>query len=71
MSLRQIAVLIVLHRSFRGGGEAKRRGLAWREAREVEAVTGKGLRAELGGQKVIIGNARLFESEVIPSRFNS
>jgi len=46
--------------------EAKRRGLAWGEAGRVEAVTGKGLRAELGGQKLIIGNARLFEGELIP-----
>jgi Zn2+/Cd2+-exporting ATPase len=46
--------------------EAKRRGLTWREAGEVEAVNGKGLRAEFDGQKAIIGNSRLFEGEVIP-----
>ncbi|MCK9285494.1 MAG: cadmium-translocating P-type ATPase [Rhodocyclaceae bacterium] len=46
--------------------EAKRRGLTWTEASEVEAVTGKGLRAQVDGQKVIIGNAKLFENEAIP-----
>ena len=46
--------------------EAQRRGLTWREAGEVEAVTGKGLRAELDGKKIAIGNARLFEGEAIP-----
>jgi Cd2+/Zn2+-exporting ATPase len=45
---------------------AKRRGLSWKEAGDVEAVTGKGLRAELDGQKIAIGNARLFEGEAIP-----
>ena len=46
--------------------EAKRRGLSWGEAGEVEAVTGKGLRAEFDGQKIAIGNAKLFEGEAIP-----
>ncbi len=46
--------------------EAKRRGLTWSEAGEVEAVTGKGLRAEFDGQKTAIGNARLFDGETIP-----
>jgi Cd2+/Zn2+-exporting ATPase len=46
--------------------EAKRRGLSWREAGEIEAVTGKGVRAEFDGKKVAIGNARLFEGETIP-----
>ncbi len=46
--------------------EAKRRGLSWRETGDVEAVTGKGLRAELDGQKIAIGNVRLFEGEAIP-----
>ena len=46
--------------------EAKGRGLSWDEAGEVEAVTGKGVRAEFGGQKIAIGNARLFEGEAIP-----
>lgn len=45
---------------------AKARGLIWIEAGEVEAVTGKGLRAQFDGQKVVIGNARLFEDEAIP-----
>jgi len=46
--------------------EAKRRGLSWGEAGEVEAVTGKGLRAEFDGKKVIVGNAGLFDGEPIP-----
>ncbi len=46
--------------------EAKRRGLTWGEAGEVEAVTGKGVRAEFEGQKVAIGNARLFDGESLP-----
>jgi len=46
--------------------EAKRRGLSWSEAGEVEAVTGKGLRAAVDGKKVAIGNARLFDGESIP-----
>ncbi|MDP1609580.1 MAG: heavy metal translocating P-type ATPase [Sulfuritalea sp.] len=46
--------------------EAKRRGLSWSEAGEVEAVTGKGLRAAVDGKKVSIGNARLFDGESIP-----
>ncbi len=46
--------------------EAKGRGLTWNEAGEVEAVTGKGVRAEFGGQKIAIGNARLFDGEAIP-----
>jgi len=46
--------------------EAKRRGLSWGEAGEVEAVTGKGLRAEFDGKKEIVGNAGLFDGEPIP-----
>jgi len=46
--------------------EAKNRGLSWSEAGEVESVTGKGVRATVDGQKVVIGNARLFDSEAIP-----
>ncbi|MBI2779495.1 MAG: cadmium-translocating P-type ATPase [Gammaproteobacteria bacterium] len=46
--------------------EAKRRSLAWSDAGEVESVTGKGLRAGVDGQKMAIGNARLFEGEAIP-----
>ncbi|MEW6248895.1 MAG: heavy metal translocating P-type ATPase [Pseudomonadota bacterium] len=46
--------------------EVKRRGLTWNEAGEVEAVTGKGLRAKFDGKKIAIGNARLFEGEAIP-----
>ncbi len=46
--------------------EAKRRGLSWSEARQVEAVTGKGLRADIDGKKVTIGNVKLFDGEVLP-----
>lgn len=46
--------------------EAKRNGLTWSEAGETVSVTGKGVRAEIDGQKVAIGNARLFAGETIP-----
>jgi Cd2+/Zn2+-exporting ATPase len=46
--------------------EAKRRGLSWSEAGEVEAVTGKGLRATVDGKKMVIGNIKLFDGEAIP-----
>jgi Zn2+/Cd2+-exporting ATPase len=46
--------------------EAKGRGLSWGEVGETESVTGKGVRAEFGGQKVVVGNARLFDGEAIP-----
>lgn len=46
--------------------EAKRNGLTWSEAGETVSVTGKGVRAEIDGQKVAIGNARLFAGESIP-----
>jgi len=46
--------------------EAKQRGLIWSEAGEVEAVTGKGLRATVDGKKIVIGNAKLFDGESIP-----
>ena len=45
---------------------AKGRGLSWGEAGEAEAVTGKGVRAEFDGQKMAIGNAKLFDGESIP-----
>ncbi len=46
--------------------EAKGRGLTWSEAGEVEAVTGKGVRAEFDGKEIIIGNAKLFDGQPIP-----
>ncbi|WP_363923905.1 HAD-IC family P-type ATPase [Thiobacillus sp. 65-1402] len=46
--------------------EAKGRSLSWAEAGETESVTGKGVRAEFDGQKVAIGNARLFDGEAVP-----
>jgi Cd2+/Zn2+-exporting ATPase len=42
------------------------RDLTLRSAENTEAVTGKGLRADFEGQKVVVGNAKLFEEEVIP-----
>jgi len=46
--------------------EAKARGLTWGDPEKVEAITGKGLRGEVDGQMVTIGNLRLFENEAIP-----
>ncbi len=46
--------------------EARRRGLSWGEAGEIEAITGKGVRAEFDGKKVAIGNVKLFDGEAIP-----
>ncbi|MDD5444786.1 MAG: heavy metal translocating P-type ATPase, partial [Pseudomonas fluorescens] len=46
--------------------EAKGRGLTWSEAGETESVTGKGVRAAFDGQKVVIGNVKLFDGESIP-----
>jgi Cd2+/Zn2+-exporting ATPase len=46
--------------------EAKGRGLTWSEAGKTESVTGKGVRAEFEGQKVAIGNAKLFDGESLP-----
>lgn len=45
---------------------AKAQGLTWSDAEKVEAITGKGLRGEVDGRKVAIGNAKLFENEAIP-----
>ena len=45
---------------------AKARGLTWNDAEKVEAITGKGVQGEVDGQKIIIGNAKLFENEGIP-----
>lgn len=46
--------------------EAIRRGLSWDNPTRVDAVTGKGMRAEIGGRKLDIGNTRLFEGEPMP-----
>ncbi len=45
--------------------EAKRRGLAWNEAGEVESITGQGVRARLNGQDIAVGNAKLFEGKAL------
>ena len=46
--------------------EAQRRGLTWAEAGEVEAVSGKGVRADYSGQKIAIGNVKMFDGAAIP-----
>ena len=44
---------------------ARGRGLRWDEPADVEAVTGKGIRATLGAQRIEIGNLRLFAGEAV------
>ncbi len=45
---------------------AQARKLDWPVATEVQAVTGKGVRALVSGRNVGIGNLRLFEGEDVP-----
>ena len=45
---------------------AQARGLHWAEAGDVESVTGKGVRAQLDGKTVSIGNLKLFDGVAIP-----
>ncbi len=45
---------------------ARVRGLDWREAEGLTAITGKGLQARLGERIIRIGNLRLFAEEVLP-----
>jgi Cd2+/Zn2+-exporting ATPase len=42
------------------------RKLDWPVARDVQAVTGKGIQALVSGHKVIVGSLRLFGSEHVP-----
>ena len=44
---------------------ARGRGLRWDEPTDVEAVTGKGIRARLGAKRVEIGNLKLFAGEAV------
>jgi Cd2+/Zn2+-exporting ATPase len=44
---------------------ARKRGLRWEEPAEAEAVTGKGVRATLGGQRIEIGNLKLYADETM------
>ena len=44
---------------------ARERGLSWREPTDVEAVNGKGIRANLGAQRIEIGNLKLFAGEAM------
>jgi len=46
--------------------EAQGRGLTWAEAGEVESVNGKGVRADYSGQKIAIGNVKMFDGTAIP-----
>ena len=46
--------------------EAQGRGLTWAEAGEVESVSGKGVRADYSGQKIAIGNVKMFDGTAIP-----
>ena len=51
--------------------EANGRGLSWTAAMATESVTGKGVRADLDGRRVAIGNAKLFEGEAMPEAVSS
>ncbi|MEW5889504.1 MAG: heavy metal translocating P-type ATPase [Pseudomonadota bacterium] len=44
---------------------ARERGLRWQDASDAEAVTGKGMRARLGGRRIEIGNLKLFAGEAV------
>lgn len=45
---------------------ARDRGVSWPEAHNAESVTGKGLRAEVNGERIAIGNVKLFADASIP-----
>ncbi|MDE2400396.1 MAG: cadmium-translocating P-type ATPase [Burkholderiales bacterium] len=45
---------------------AQSRQLAWPEASDVQAVTGKGMHAVVSSRQVSIGNLRLFEHDGVP-----
>jgi Cu+-exporting ATPase len=45
--------------------EAERRGLATEEAREFEAVTGRGVRAMVGDRVVLVGNAAFLHESAV------
>ncbi len=44
---------------------ARERGLHWEEPADLEAVTGKGLRATLGARRIEIGNLKLYVGEAV------
>ncbi len=44
---------------------ARARSLRWEDAVDAESVTGKGIRATLGGRRVEIGNLKLFADETM------
>jgi Cu+-exporting ATPase len=45
---------------------AKTRGVAVRKTRSFDSVTGEGVRGEIDGRKVALGNAKLMANETIP-----
>ena len=48
---------------------ARERGLRWEESADAQAVTGKGIRAMLGGRRIEIGNLKLFDGENMAAEF--
>lgn len=50
---------------------AKARGIDWQEAGELVSITGKGVRAELSGQTISIGNLKLFAADALPTTVRS
>ena len=44
---------------------AHERGLSWDQSGELEAIAGRGVRAELGGQAISIGNLALFDTQQV------
>src|SRR5262249_38896381 len=47
---------------------AKQRALTWTPAEEFESISGKGVRARVGGQDVILGNRALLEERRVDLR---
>ena len=50
---------------------ARTRGLSWSEPAGVVAVKGKGIRANLGAQRIEIGNLRLFAGEIVSANITA
>jgi len=47
---------------------ARERRLVWDEVIDAEAVTGKGIRATLGGRRIEIGNVKLFSRDTVDAQ---
>jgi Cu+-exporting ATPase len=45
---------------------AKDKGLAWPEARDMQAITGRGVQGEVGGVRLLLGSLRWMENLGIP-----